>query len=186
FLSVRHDGARPAPFGLPLAGAVGAILAAAGLVLRLASLRWNVPEWLAFPVLWPISALRQEAGDVAVAGPGFAFRATGWVLETLAELAVGFGLVRFGPWLVWALERWLLNPLLIWPTDWFMEKLTRAYSMLLGWSLRWKSLVVASSVGLIVLAWVFVHYQLVGTELVPSEDQSRFQVQVICPVGSSI
>src|SRR4029079_5163822 len=39
---------------------------------------------------------------------------------------------------------------------------------------------------LIVLAGGMIYGNVLGTELVPSEDQSRFVVRVVCPVGSSI
>jgi multidrug efflux pump subunit AcrB len=41
-------------------------------------------------------------------------------------------------------------------------------------------------IGLIAVAGAFLAFDVLGRELVPSEDQSRFVVHVICPVGSSI
>src|SRR5262249_46181952 len=46
--------------------------------------------------------------------------------------------------------------------------------------------VICFSVALILLAAAFFAFDLLGRELVPSEDQSRFVVHVRCPVGSSI
>src|SRR5262249_38602132 len=39
---------------------------------------------------------------------------------------------------------------------------------------------------LIGVAFVFLYTDALGRELVPSEDQSRFVIHVVCPVGSSI
>ena len=85
----------------------------------------------------------------------------------------------------WAIDRYLLEPLLIRPTEWTLEKLTSVYAWLLRWSLRnWG--VVLHQRALMVLAAAFVYFDILGRELVPSEDQSRFLVHIICPVGSSI
>jgi HAE1 family hydrophobic/amphiphilic exporter-1 len=106
----------------------------------------------------------------------------------------------------WALDRWLLEPLLLAPMNWGMERLTRVYGWLLRKSLRHQWWVVPGSLALAALALLFVFgvnlplpgwfadltgkprlvVKPVGRELVPSEDQNRFVVNVICPVGSSI
>src|SRR5262249_42978429 len=57
---------------------------------------------------------------------------------------------------------------------------------LLRWSLRHWGIVLAQGGGLIGIAAVMLYFDVLGRELVPSEDQSRFVVHIICPVGSSI
>ncbi len=83
-------------------------------------------------------------------------------------------------------HRYFLGPLLLWPVDWAMHFCTWIYAKLLWLSLRLRWLVVVAGGGLIAVSWWLIHFEKIGTELVPSEDQSRFQVQVVCPVGSSI
>lgn len=118
----------------------------------------------------------------------------------------------FGPiitpfiWLHWVVDRWILEPLLILPTDWIMARLVRWYAALLRLTLKHQWWVLPASVLLASTALLFAfglnvplpawasdllgHKTLVvkgvGRELVPSEDQNRFVVNVICPVGSSI
>jgi len=109
-------------------------------------------------------------------------------------------------WLYWFIDRWVMEPLLIRPIDWFMNLLTTIYSWLIRWSLRLKwlvtliSLMIAGSAALFVFgidvpvpaplsSWIGQErftMKPIGMELVPSEDQSRFVCTVICPVGSSI
>jgi multidrug efflux pump subunit AcrB len=106
----------------------------------------------------------------------------------------------------WVIDRWILETILVRPADWIMEQLTRVYRWLLAWALRWRWIVVglsAALVGLIFVFWFGLTIPLpavlaqalgreklkvtpIGRELVPSEDQNRFIVQVICPVGSSV
>lgn len=99
----------------------------------------------------------------------------------------------------WALDRWILEPLFIRPTDWLMDRLALWYALALGHAMRHKwwvlplSMLMAAS-SLILVFGVNVpapwggHVQVkaMGRELVPTEDQSRLLVNVICPVGSSI
>src|SRR5262249_24773394 len=95
-------------------------------------------------------------------------------------------LVRYGNVLYWALDRFLLGPLLIRPTDWLLHRMTAGYARMLAWSLRHWGFVLFQGEGLIAVAFVFLYYDVLGRELVPSEDQSRFVVHLVCPVGSSI
>src|SRR5262245_62927468 len=67
-----------------------------------------------------------------------------------------------------------------------MNRLTAGYAVLLRLALRGWPAVIAFSLVLMGVAFVFLYYDVLGRELVPSEDQSRFVVHVICPVGSSI
>src|SRR5262249_1709547 len=53
-------------------------------------------------------------------------------------------------------------------------------------SLRHWGVVVFAAVALTAISGFMLYYDVLGRELTPSEDQSRFVVHVICPVGSSI
>src|SRR5262249_15754158 len=109
-----------------------------------------------------------------------------WAAESAAEFVLGFLLARYGNVLYWALDRFLLEPVLIRPTEWLLEKMTIAYAVLLRWALRFWGVVLLFSGGLIAIAFFMLYFDVLGRELVPSEDQSRFVVHVVCPVGSSI
>ncbi len=101
-------------------------------------------------------------------------------------------------WTYWVLDRWIFELLLIRPMDWLMHHLTIFYRWLLKHALRHQWWVVPASLALAASALLFIfgldvatpwgHVTLkpLGTELVPSEDQNRLLVNVICPVGSSI
>src|SRR5262249_29557234 len=95
-------------------------------------------------------------------------------------------LTRYGTVLWWALDRYFLEPVLLQPTNWFLDRMTVWYAGLLRWSLRHWGLVLAQGALLIAVAAAFLYFDVLGRELVPSEDQSRLLVHVICPVGSSI
>ncbi len=106
----------------------------------------------------------------------------------------------------WVVDRWLLEPLLLAPMNWLMTALARWYGAVLRVTLRHQWWVVPMGVLLAALARFFVYginvrlpqplaqwtgrqqieVKPVGRELVPSEDQSRFIVNVICPVGRNI
>jgi multidrug efflux pump subunit AcrB len=106
--------------------------------------------------------------------------------ETAGEFVLVALLVRYGNVLYWALDRFLLSPLLLRPTDWLLEHLARWYRRLLELALKYWAVVLANSAALIAAAGAFLYFDLIGRELVPGEDQSRILVHVICPVGSSI
>jgi multidrug efflux pump subunit AcrB len=118
----------------------------------------------------------------------------------------------FGPVLtlwtrvLWALDRFLLEPLILRPTNWLMERMSAGYGWVLKHALRHQWWVIPASILLAASALLFVfginvplpapvadatgieriQIKPMGTELVPSEDQNRCLVNVICPVGSSI
>jgi HAE1 family hydrophobic/amphiphilic exporter-1 len=116
--------------------------------------------------------------------------------------AIWTGLAR----LHWLFDRWILEPILLWPMDWLMTGLSRGYAWGLRHALRHQWWVVPSSLALAASSLIFafgldvplpawvsnwtgitrVAVKPIGRELVPSEDQNRFIVNVICPVGSSI
>jgi HAE1 family hydrophobic/amphiphilic exporter-1 len=101
-------------------------------------------------------------------------------------------------WAYWLIDRWFLELLFIRPMDWLMAKLTRGYAWILKHALRHQWWMIPASLALAASALLFVfgldietpwgQFSLkpIGTELVPSEDQNRLLVNVICPVGSSI
>jgi multidrug efflux pump subunit AcrB len=107
-------------------------------------------------------------------------------------------IVTLGSWAYWVLDRWIFELLFIRPMDWAMDKLTRFYGWVLKHALRHQWFVIPASLGLAASALLFVFgfdiqtpwgqvgLKPLGTELVPSEDQNRCLVNVICPVGSSI
>src|SRR5262249_15159684 len=109
-----------------------------------------------------------------------------WSIEIVAEIGFGVLLTRYGNLAYWALDRFFLEPALIRPTEWLLEKTTTGYARLLAWSLRHWGVVLVQGAALIAVALVFFYFDILGRELVPSEDQSRFVVHVVCPVGSSI
>src|SRR5262249_22175587 len=145
---------------------------------RLVGLKLPVVAEYAWPLWWAAEWFRPEA----VALPTWAW----WAAESAAEVLAAFLLTRYGPLLFWALNRFVLDPLLIVPTEWSMKVMTAGYARLLRWSLRHWGVVLGFGAVLIVIAFVFLYYDLLGRELVPSEDQSRFVVHITCPVGSSI
>jgi multidrug efflux pump subunit AcrB len=106
----------------------------------------------------------------------------------------------------WLVDRWVIEPVLLRPIDWLMAGMGRWYGVVLKHALRHQWYVVPASVLLAATALLFVlgldvplpdwaadvwgkpsvSIKPIGKELVPSEDQNRFIVNVICPVGSSI
>ncbi len=98
----------------------------------------------------------------------------------------------------WFIDRWILEPLFIQPTNWLMNLFAIWYGISLRHALRHQaviiplSLMLAASSLIFVLGvnmptpWGTVKVKAMGRELVPSEDQSRLLISVICPVGSSI
>ncbi len=114
--------------------------------------------------------------------------------------------LTLGSRITWALDRFVLEPLFLWPTNWLMNRLARGYRWLLGHALRHQWWVIPASILLAASALLFLYgldlplpgtlanltasgrltIKPLGTELVPSEDQNRCLVNVICPVGCSI
>jgi multidrug efflux pump subunit AcrB len=181
---------RPIPFGLPLAAVLGLGLMLAGTCARLVALVWPAVNDWSWPVLgmahvvvnWLDLPWKVPSPEAAV---GWS-RAGLWGVEMVGEFLVAFLLTRYGNLLYWALDRYFLEPFLIRPTEWSLEKITAGYTALLRWSLRHWGLVLIQGGALMAIAFAFIYFDVLGRELVPSEDQSRFVVHVICPVGSSI
>jgi multidrug efflux pump subunit AcrB len=109
-----------------------------------------------------------------------------WAVEALGQFLVVTLLVCYANVIYWAVDRFFLEPVLLRPTEWVLNALTGAYALLLRWSLRFWYAVLVFGLALILVTVGFLYFDLLGRELVPSEDQSRFVVHVICPVGSSI
>jgi multidrug efflux pump subunit AcrB len=111
-----------------------------------------------------------------------------------------------GSRLLWLADRWVLEPLLLRPMDRFMHGLAWLYGRVLRRALRHPIIVIGSSLLVAASAFVFVEgvsvplpewlakqvgkerltIKPIGRELVPTEDQNRFVVNVICPVGTNI
>ncbi len=169
---------RPLPFRLPLAVFAGLCAALLGTVVRLVDMWWPFAgEWA-----WPVAVLSTQYSVLSTQFPPWLL----WVVETAAEFLLVALLVRYGNLLYWALDRFILEPLLLRPTEWALERITGGYARLLGWSLRNWGVVVAAGVLLTAVSGFMLAFDVLGRELTPSEDQSRFVVHVICPVGSSI
>lgn len=116
------------------------------------------------------------------------------------------GIVTIVTRVYWFVDRWILEPIIIWPMNWVMHPLTRFYAWILRHSLRHQWWVIPASLLLAASALLFAFglsiplpeplakvygqpsftVKPVGRELVPSEDQNRFIINVVCPVGSSI
>ncbi|MFO0841148.1 MAG: efflux RND transporter permease subunit [Gemmataceae bacterium] len=191
FLNLREKRPhRPRPFPFALAFLLGGMALLAGTAFRLSAL------WL--PALKPFGWPLVDAGtwlyglfglEAPWPDPATATGRTLWTLtlaESVVEVALVVCLVRFGNLTWWAIDRWLLGPLVLGPTDWVLERLAVAYRRFLAVSLRHWGVVLLGSVLLIALAAAFLYFDILGRELVPSEDQSRLLVHIICPVGSSI
>lgn len=106
----------------------------------------------------------------------------------------------------WALDRFLVVPLVIRPMELVHWLVAGAYRLLLRQALRHQAAVMVLGTVVAASAWLFlsgasvsfpesaaritgikrVDFRPIGRELVPSEDQNRFIVNVVCPVGSSI
>ena len=173
FLNLREKvPERPLPFRVPLALFVGLLAAALGTAVRLANLAWPFAGAWA----WPLVSL------LPVPLPVWAQ----WAVETGGEFLIAVLLTRYGNVLYWALDRFFLEPLLLRPTEWFLEKITNGYARLLAWSIRQWGGVVCLGILLTAISGIMLGFDVLGRELTPSEDQSRFVVHVICPVGSSI
>jgi len=108
------------------------------------------------------------------------------VIEVAIECIPFAMIFRYFKTLIWAAHLFILKPLLLKPTDWFLELITKLYGWLLKWSLRYSSVVLMIGLLMAGATATFLMSGILGQELVPSEDQSRLLVHVICPVGASI
>lgn len=191
FLSVKEElKRRPTPFRWTFS-----LLVAAMLVLMLVTMRVLA---LGYPQLqawsWPVLAAAEASlAWFHLSVPWMEpLHARGWLLaglwlaETLGELLILALAIRYGQVVYSAFHRWVLDPILLRPTDWVLERMTTGYGWLLAVSLRiWPAVLVVCA-GLIVFTAGMLWFNVLGTELTPSEDQSRFLVHVVCEIGSSL
>jgi hydrophobe/amphiphile efflux-1 (HAE1) family protein len=68
--------------------------------------------------------------------------------------------------------------------DWLMDKTTRLYTGAITWALARRGKVIITA--LIFFALSFVTLIFINQELLPTEDQGRFNIRVYTPVGSSL
>jgi HAE1 family hydrophobic/amphiphilic exporter-1 len=191
FLNLREKTPhRPKPFGFRLAFLAAFLVVLAGTGCRLASLGLPALKEFGWPLVdagaWLYELFDQTApwADPTKAKGRELLALT--LAESLVEFALVVLLVRFGNVMWYLLDRWFLGPFLLRPTDWVLEKMAVGYGWFLRVSLRHWGVVMVGSAVLIAVAVAFLYFDILGRELVPSEDQSRLLVHVICPVGSSI
>jgi multidrug efflux pump subunit AcrB len=177
FLNLAHRSPKPPrPFGYPLGFLVGSVVVAAATTARVLALYWPAMA----PAAWPIRTIL--AAEPGASPPPVPW----WIAETAVEFLIALLLTRWGNQLYWGVDRWVLAPLFLKPTEWALQRVTSGYGSLLRWALRRWAVVLSISGVLIGIAVLFAFGGILGRELVPSEDQSRFVVHVIGPVGSSI
>lgn len=169
FLDVRHGFHVPIPrrrrWTLGVVCGVAGVLGA--LIVRFA-LEF-VPVWRRdYPILESIRSILHES----------------WAFP-LVFLA-GFLLATRGHQFYALIDKFFLTPLLVYPVDWFMKLLTAVYLRVLRYSLRVPLIVLAIGAGIGGVAVWMLATDVLGRELIPSEDQSRFVVHVVCPVDSNI
>jgi multidrug efflux pump subunit AcrB len=99
---------------------------------------------------------------------------------------VGFLLATRGHQVYALIDKFLLTPFLVYPVDLLMRGLTAVYLRVLKFSLRVPALVLIVGAGIGGVAVWMLANNVLGRELIPSEDQSRFVVHVVCPVDSNI
>jgi multidrug efflux pump subunit AcrB len=178
---------RPRAFGLPLALVIGLFAVGVGCGLR--ALGHFAPE--AAPLGWWPALLVQPLASSLLGEPVPSYAAMTlslkwWGVAMVVEFFVAALLVKFGNQLYWLLDRFFLGPVLLRPTDWFLDRMTTAYAWTLRWSLHFWYVVLGVGFALIAVAVAMLWLGILGMELTPSEDQSRFVAHIVCPVGSSI
>jgi len=166
---------RPRPFRLPLGIAGGIVVMLIGTALRLVA--------IAVPTMggwgWPLNKFAEPFATGWV-------QAAWWAAECAAEFSIGALVVCYGNVGYWLFDRFVLGPLVLRPVDALLGLTTRAYSVILRTALAAWPVVLAVSVGLILAAAGMLYFDVLGRELTPSEDQSRFIAHIVMPVGSSI
>jgi len=192
FLNIKDKHVkRPRPFKIPLAVVVAVLMVLAGSVFRYAAASGSTLEPWAW---WFLTGLHSAADLLHLPWsnylePGLAqglHRAILWTLQCIVEFLLAGLLVRYLTTLYWAFDRFVITAIILRPMDAFLRALSQAYGYSLRGALAAWPVVLATSLALIVLAGWMVYSDVLGTELVPTEDQSRFVVRVISPVGSSI
>jgi multidrug efflux pump subunit AcrB len=106
--------------------------------------------------------------------------------RALIAFILGFLLATRGAQLYALIDKYFLLPVFIHPTDRALKWLTALYTAVLRRALDRPVLVLAFGALLGGIAVVMLTCDVLGRELVPSEDQSRFVAHVVCPVDSNI
>ncbi|MBL8824312.1 MAG: efflux RND transporter permease subunit [Planctomycetia bacterium] len=192
FLNIKEKySKRPRPWKWKLAIILGVLA-----VIAMAIIRWRSTSdsWGYTFSWWMIQTLQQICNwlHLPYAGLFQPEQAMGWhlrglwALQIVCDLLLLAILFRYATTVYWAFDRYILTGLILRPVDYFLEGLSHGYRVTLRWALAAWPVVLLFSFFLIVLAGWMIYAKVLGTELVPSEDQSRFVVRVICPVGSSI
>jgi HAE1 family hydrophobic/amphiphilic exporter-1 len=184
FLNVRHRVPQPPGlFGWPLALLVGLFTILTTCSVRLAALFAPVLA----PWAWWLATLIGMRLPDAVPSPVVLPASPGWWLAiTGLEFAIAVLVMRYGALVFWIWERRAIAPVFLRPTEWILDKTTAGYAWLLAWSLHFWWLILTLSGALIAIALAFIVFDVLGRELVPSEDQSRLVVHVVCRIGASI
>ncbi|CAN5644282.1 N/A [soil metagenome] len=115
--------------------------------------------------------------------PQFAFRNP---QSAILGFVFGFLLATRGQQLYSIIDRHFLLPVFIRPTDRFLKALTARYVRILEAALKRPIIVLAFGGVLGGIAVFMLAFDVLGRELVPSEDQSRFVAHIVCPVDSNI
>lgn len=184
FLNVHRQTSTPPPkFGWPLALLVGTLTVLSAAMLRLSALLIPIlgptAWWLASAVAWVNQDFVSPEYNLMVS-PAW------WLAISATEFILAVLVTRYGNTAYWALDRHVLQVFLLRPTEWVLVRMTDGYAWLLRWSLEYWWLILAKSAAVIGVAGVFIGFDLLGRELVPSEDQSRLVVHVVCRIGASI
>jgi hypothetical protein len=96
-----------------------------------------------------------------------------WLVECALEFVVAAGIATYGNVAWWWLNRAVLGPYLLRPTDRVMEWITSAYGWLLRASLRSWPVVLGVGAALILLAAGMLWFDVLGRELTPSAPVKR-------------
>jgi multidrug efflux pump subunit AcrB len=173
FLNLREKAPhRPLAFRAQLGVSAGLFVVATMSIVRLAA--YWIPEIA--DLGWPFRFFRAPTGLVPM----------WWLVECALEFVLAAGLASYGNLAWWWLDKTVLGPCLLRPTDRLMAWTTTAYGRLLNAALRAWPTVLGVGAILILLAAGMLWFDVLGRELTPSEDQSRFVAHVVLPVGSSI
>jgi len=189
FLKLAHEEEKaPCPIHIILVLLISLMIQIPLLILKLFAATGSMLE----PYFWPIKFFFKYLGDsfpMFLDPFQFLLGKQAWMsfsLEVVIEVLVLVLFVRYFKLGLWAVQFYILKPLFLTPTDWALNLTTSAYSKLLGYSLKHTNLVLMLGVFIALATGLFLGIGILGQELVPSEDQSRLLVHVVCPVGASI
>ncbi|MFT3881965.1 MAG: efflux RND transporter permease subunit [Gemmatales bacterium] len=192
FLNVKDKYAkrpRPSKWNLAIVAGLLAILIGTGLRL------FAKPGTIAEPAgWWLLNGIQHLLNWLHLPGAGLfiplgvdrAHLIALWAGQLIGEFLLIGLFVRYATTVYWAIDRFVISLFILRPVDAFLHWLSRAYGESLRWALAAWPIILAISGGLVLIAGWMIYANVLGTELVPSEDQSRFIVRIICPVGASI